>query len=232
MKQRLWVIIKSMWVTLFINSLYMYLSGLSLKMTKHVAKVSITNEFLPILILTLEYCMTFGLKIYHVLYLFSSLTVVFSIPNVPSLSNNVQLHYSGFTAWAWMISPYLDLPPSSLLPSAFISFHLKDKFHPLFWNPITIIVIIFNKVYPDSFSLIIIITIALSGFTSFVAPVPACSSFTLNCRVRKTSSAWQHCCPESFCNKVNIGPIQKLLLRWKSCYPESFCFFLLCFEAW
>ena len=48
MKQRLWVIIKSMWVTLFINSLYLYLSGLSLKMTKHVAKVSITNEFLPI----------------------------------------------------------------------------------------------------------------------------------------------------------------------------------------
>ena len=47
MKQRLWVIIKSMWVTLFINSLYLYLSGLSLKITKHVAKVSITNEFLP-----------------------------------------------------------------------------------------------------------------------------------------------------------------------------------------
>ena len=47
MKQRLWVIIKSMWVTLFINSLYLYLSGLSLNMTKHVAKVSITNEFLP-----------------------------------------------------------------------------------------------------------------------------------------------------------------------------------------
>ena len=32
---------------LFINSLYLYLSGLSLKRTKHVAKVSITNEFLP-----------------------------------------------------------------------------------------------------------------------------------------------------------------------------------------
>ena len=47
MTQRLWVIIKSMWVTLFINSLYLYLSGLSLKRTKHVAKVSITNEFLP-----------------------------------------------------------------------------------------------------------------------------------------------------------------------------------------
>ena len=27
-----------------------------------------------------------------------------------------------------------------------------------------------------------------------------------SCRVRKTSSAWQHCCPESFCNN-----------------PESFC---------
>ena len=52
----------------------------------------------------------------------------------PLCSNNVQLHYSGFSAWSRMISPYLDSPPLLLLlpilPSRFQSFY-----HRLFWNP-------------------------------------------------------------------------------------------------
>ena len=56
------------------------------------------------------------------------------------------------------------------------------------------------------------------------------SATTQNCEtnmtVRKTSSAWQHCCPESFwnpetfCNKVNIGPIQKLFGQPRNC-PDN-----------
>ena len=132
-----------------------------------------------LLILTLGYCMTFLLESflrYHALYIFSSSTVVFSIPNVPPfqiMSNYITVGLLLELGWSRLIWICL-LRRSSLLP--LFPFTWK-KFHPLFWNPITIIVIIFNKVYPDSFSLIIIITIALSGFTFFVAPVPACSSF-------------------------------------------------------
>ena len=43
----------------------------------------------------------------------------------PLCSNNVQLHYSGFSAWSRMISPYLDSPPILASPPAFPSISLS-----------------------------------------------------------------------------------------------------------